>query len=283
MMRIGVRAHDFGRMSPDELASRIAAKGLTCVQLALNKAIAGLDLQAGDMTPGLAFHVGQAFQRNGVQIAVLGCYINPIHPDPAVRKGLLAFCKDHIRYSRDFGCGLVGLETGSLNADYSPHPDNQGEAAFQQMLASISELVQEAQRFGVVVGIEAVTSHTVSTPARMRRLLDTICSNNLQVIFDPVNLISLENHRDQDRIIRESFDLFGDRIAVIHAKDFTIHDGAYRQVRTGLGRLNYRLLMDLISRRKPGISILLEEADESSAEGCVRTILDAASQVQSDR
>jgi len=275
MIRIGVRAHDFGRMSPDELASRIAAKGLTCVQLALNKAIAGLDLQAGDMTPGLAFHVGQAFQRNGVQIAVLGCYINPIHPDPAVREGLLAFFKDHLRYARDFGCGLVGLETGSVNADYSPHPDNQGEAAFQQMLASISELVQEAQRFGVVVGIEAVTSHTVSTPARMRRVLDTICSNNLQVIFDPVNLISLENHRDQDRIIRESFDLFGDRIAVVHAKDFTIQDGAYRQVRTGQGRLNYRLLLDWVQKRKPGISILLEEADEQTVDGCIRHIRDA--------
>ena len=275
MIRIGVRAHDFGRMSPDELASRIAAKGLTCVQLALNKAIAGLDLQAGDMTPGLAFHVGQAFQRNGVQIAVLGCYINPIHPDPAVREGLLAFFKDHLRYARDFGCGLVGLETGSVNADYSPHPDNQGEAAFQQMLASISELVQEAQRFGVVVGIEAVTSHTVSTPARMRRVLDTICSNNLQVIFDPVNLISLENHRDQDRIIRESFDLFGDRIAVVHAKDFTIQDGAYRQVRTGQGRLNYRLLLDWVQEHKPGISILLEEADEQTVDGCIRHIRDA--------
>lgn len=149
MTRIGVRAHDFGRLSADELASRIAARGLTCVQLALNKAIVGLDLKAGDMNPGLAFHVGQAFRRHGVQIAVLGCYINPIHPDPAKRKELLAFFKDHLRYARDFGCGLVGLETGSVNADYSPHPDNQSEAAFQQMLAGIAELVQEAERFGV--------------------------------------------------------------------------------------------------------------------------------------
>jgi len=283
MIRIGARAHDFGRMPPDELAARIAAKGLTCVQLALNKAIAGLDLQPGDMNPGLAFHVGQAFLRRGVQIAVLGCYVNPIHPDPDQRKGLLAFFKDHLRYARDFGCGLVGLETGSVNADYSPHADNQGEAAFQQMLASISELVAEAERFGVIVGIEAVTSHTVSTPARMRRVLDTIRSNNLQVILDPVNLISIENYRDQDRILRESFDLLGDRIAVIHAKDFLVRDGVYTQVRTGLGRLNYRLLMGLIRMRKPCISILLEEVDEQSVAGCIRTIQDAASGPHPDR
>lgn len=278
MIRIGVRAHDFGRMPPEELASRIAAKGLTCVQLALNKAIAGLDLKAGDMNPGLAFHVGQAFHRHGIQIAVLGCYINPIHPDPATRRELLAFFKDHLRYARDFGCGLVGLETGSVNADYSPHPDNQGEAAFKQMLASIVELVAEAERFGVIVGIEAVTSHTVSTPAKMRRVLDTLRSNNLQVIFDPVNLISLDNHHKQDRVMKESFDLFGDHIAVIHAKDFIIEGGAYRQVRTGLGQLHYKPLMELLQRHKPYISILLEEVDETHTEGCTQYILDAASQ-----
>ena len=138
-------------------------------------------------------------------------------------------------------------------------------------------------RIGVIVGIEAVTSHTVSTPAKMRRVLDTIRSNNLQVIFDPVNMICLENHRDQDRIIQESFDLFGDRIAVIHAKDFAVEGGVYRQVRTGQGRLNYKLLLDLIQRRKPFISILLEEVDEACADGCVRHILDAVSLMGSDR
>ena len=269
MIRIGVRAHDFGRMPPEELASRIAAKGLTCVQLALNKAIAGLDLKAGDMNPGLAFHVGQAFHRHGIQIAVLGCYINPIHPDPATRRELLAFFKDHLRYARDFGCGLVGLETGSVNADYSPHPDNQGEAALQ-MLASIVELVAEAERFGVIVGIEAVTSHTVSTPAKMRRVLDTIGSNHLQVVFDPVNLLSADNYESQDRVIQEAFDLYGDRMVVIHAKDFVIENRTFKAVRTGQGCLNYGLLLGIIQKRKPYISILLEEASEESVEECLR-------------
>ena len=82
MMRIGVRAHDFGKLPAEELAARISARGLSCVQLALSKAIAGIDLKPGELNPGMAFHIGQAFHRHGLQIAVLGCYINPIHPDP---------------------------------------------------------------------------------------------------------------------------------------------------------------------------------------------------------
>ena len=45
--RPGVRAHDFGCDTPERLAARIAAQGFSCAQLALNKAIAGLNLQAG--------------------------------------------------------------------------------------------------------------------------------------------------------------------------------------------------------------------------------------------
>jgi L-ribulose-5-phosphate 3-epimerase len=270
MIRLGVRAHDFGKLPAEELAVRIAAKGLACVQLALSKAIAGIDLHPGDLNPGLAFHIGQAFHRHGLQIAVLGCYVNPIHPDLEMRRALLGLFKEHLRFARDFDCGLVALETGSITADYAYHPDNHSEPVFQMFLASLSSLVEEAEKFGVLVGIEGVTTHVVSTPARMSRVLDTIGSNNLQVVFDPVNLLSSENYREQDRIINEAFDLYGDRIAVVHAKDFIIADRIFKAVRTGLGCLNYELLLGLIQKRKPYISILLEEASEDTVEACAR-------------
>jgi len=265
-IRIGVRAHDFGCLPAGELAAKIAAKQLVCAQLAPGKAIAGLNMKPGVLNPGLAFDIGRPFREHGVQIAVLGCYVNPIHPDPTTRKSLLGLFKEHLRYARDFGSGLVALETGSVNADYSPHPENHGEAAFQQSLASIAELVAEAERFGVIVGIEAVASHVVSTPQKMRRMLDSVASNNLQVVFDPVNLLSPDNYHEQERIIGESLELFGDRIAVIHAKDFVVENGQFRSVPAGLGKLRHDLVMKFAVAQKPGISILLEETNEQAAQ-----------------
>jgi len=270
--RFGVRAHDFGRLPAETLATKIAAKGLVCTQLALTKAIAGLDLKPGQLNPGWAFEIGQSFLRHGVQIAVLGCYINPLHPDLATRAVLLDWFKEHLRVARDFGCGLVALETGSLNADYSPHPDNHSDGSFQQSIASLATLVEEAERFGVMVGIEGVSSHAVSTPAKMRTALDTLRSANVQVVFDPVNLLSVENYRDQDRIIRESFDLFGDRIVVVHAKDFVVNGNAFIPMRTGQGKLNHGLLFDLIAQHKPGISILFEETNEQTVSDSMNFI-----------
>jgi sugar phosphate isomerase/epimerase len=249
-----------------DLAAKIAAKHLDCTQLAPGKAIAGLDLKPGILSPGLAFEIGQPFRTHGVQIAVLGCYVNPIHPDPVTRESLLSLFKEHVRYARDFGNGLVALETGSVNADYLPHPENHSEAAFQQSLSSIAELVAEAETFGVIVGVEPVASHAVSTPRKMRRMLDEVGSNNLQVVFDPVNLLSPDNYHEQERVIGESIQLFGDRIAIIHAKDFVVEKGQITFARAGLGKLRHDLVMKFAVEQKPGVSIILEDTNEETAQ-----------------
>ena len=210
-LRLGVRAHDFGRLPADELAARIAARGFSCVQLALNKAIAGLNLQAGDLNAELAREIGGAFARHGVGIEVLGCYINPIHPDLQTRaeaagifQGSFAVCPRF--WLRHRGLGKRFGERGLFAASGESR-----RSGVSEMLASISELVAVAEKFGVTVGFEAVRCHTVSTPQKMRRVLDTIGSNNLRVVFDAVNLLSAENFREQSRIIAEALDLLGDR------------------------------------------------------------------------
>lgn len=264
-LRLGVRAHDFGRMPARELAAVVAAGGFHQVQLALNKAINGLNLEAGDLTPELAREIGQAFRDQGVEITVLGCYINPIHPDRAVRARLLEYFKDHLRVARDFGCRLVGLESGSVQADYSPHPANHEPAAFREMLGSLAELVATAQECGVGVAFEAVTSHTVSTPRKMREVLDTLQSNHLRVIWDPVNLLSAENVTRQREITDEALQLFGDRVAVVHAKDFVRQEGVLRPVPAGCGELDYRPVLNFVRQRGGQIPVLLEEADAQAA------------------
>ena len=259
-MRIGCRAHDFGRASAEELATRIVAKGLTCVQLAPSKALDGVVWGRGVLTPALAADVGKTFRRHGIDIAVLGCYVNPIHPDLGVRRELLEIFKEHLRVAHDFGCTVVALETGSKNADYSPHPDNHTEAAFQEMVASISELVEAAEAADVRVGVEAVTVHTVSTPALMRRLLDEIASDHIGVVHDPVNLLDVGNWRSQGLIFQEAFDLYGDRIVAVHAKDFTVGEGGLKYMALGKGGLlDAGSAFSWIAKHNPGVPVLLED------------------------
>ena len=263
-MLIGVRAHDFGKLPVWELANKIQEKRISYIQLALSKAIAGIDDPAGILNPGIASYFRDVFYKRDIKISVLGCYLNYIHPDLEQRRKNLNVFKEHIRFARDFGCSIVGTETGSINADYTYNDENHGDKAFQMLYESLKELVEEAEKFGVIVGIEGVTSHVISTPQKMKQMIDKINSNNLQVIFDPVNLLSIENYENQDMIIKESFDLFGDKIIIIHAKDFIMKDNELKQLAPGNGLLNYKLLCELIKKTKPYIEIIMEETKEST-------------------
>lgn len=158
--RLGLRAHDLGCFPLEELTFRVAAHGGDCIQLAPDKAIAGLEMKPGLLTTALAANIRRAFDNHGIGIEMLGRSINPIHPVPEVRTALIGLFKKHLRLARDFGCKIVALESGSLSADYSPQPDKGGEEPFREFLGSIKELVAEADRCGSGVGIATVITHT---------------------------------------------------------------------------------------------------------------------------
>jgi sugar phosphate isomerase/epimerase len=263
-LTLGVRAHDFGKLPVETLADRIAAHGLSSVQLAPPKAIAGFDGQPGSLSGGFARYVRDVFAARGIRIAVLGCYINLGDRDEAVRRPQLERFKEHVRFARDFGCSVVGTETGSVLSDFSRHPDNAGEAAYQTVLASVRELAAEAEKFGVCVGIEGVERYVISTPRRLQRLVAEVGSPNVQVIYDPVNLLSADRAGEQEHWMREALQVLGSRIGIIHAKDFALVSGAFEERPAGEGALDYTPLFRWLKANKPGVDVLLENTDPAT-------------------
>ncbi|NHM32286.1 sugar phosphate isomerase/epimerase family protein [Neobacillus terrae] len=261
-MNIGIRAHDLENLSLEELVREISSKGLTSVQLALSKSFPDINTGLGGLSPGMTYHIGKAFRQQNIQIAVLGCYINMIHPDLNERRKALDRFKEHLRFARDFGCSIVGTETGNVNPDIVYTEENFKEEPFLEVVKSVRELVGEAEKFGVIVGIEGGVNHPVYSPRMMKRLLESVNSNNLQVIFDPVNYLTIDNYQNQESVIAEAFELFGDRIVILHAKDFIIEDNSIKTTTVGEGLLNYDTVFKFIKEKKPFINILLEETKE---------------------
>ncbi len=257
-MRIGVRGHDMERVPFEELVSNIKKKGFDCTQLALPKAIYEFNVSEEAMTPGMALYIKQVFAENKVDVAVLGCYHNLANPNKEQLRETMELYKTHIRFASLLGCGVVGTETGAVNERYKYEPANHSEEALQIFINNLREVVGYAEKMGVIMCIEPVWGHIVYNIKRARQVLDAINSPNLQIIFDPVNVISIENYEKQDEIITEAFTLLRKEIAVIHAKDFIVEDGQVKSVISGRGMLNYDLLMKLIKEHKPHIHVLLE-------------------------
>ncbi|MFB3168449.1 sugar phosphate isomerase/epimerase family protein [Neobacillus sp. 179-C4.2 HS] len=270
MVNIGIRAHDIEADSLEELVNAISDKGLTSVQLALSKSLKNMNTDSGALSPGFARYIGDAFRDRDIQIAVLGCYINMIHPDRTERNKAMDRFKEHIRFARDFGCSIVGTETGNVNAKMGYTEENFKEQPFFDVVESVRELVAEAEKFGVIVGIEGGVNHPVHSPKVMKRLLDFVESNNLQVIFDPVNYMTIDNYKNQEDVFHEAFDLFGDRIVILHAKDFIIENNCVKTVPVGKGLLNYHALFEMLKAKKPFIQVLMEATKEPHIEDSIQ-------------
>ena len=271
-MRIGIRGHDIGHYEIDKIGQIMNTKKLKSVQFVAKKIISEFEITKGSMTPGMAQYINDTLRNHGVNISILGCYINLANPDDNELNELLDTFKEHIRFAKYLGCSIVGTETGALNREYVYTDKNNTEEAFQRSLNSIKILVEEAEKFGVIVGIEGVTKHVMNTPERLKKALDNVNSNNLQVIFDPINFIDESNYDKQDEIIKKSFDLFGDRIMIMHAKDFVYKDGEVRQVSIGKGQFNYPLLLSLVKQKKPHIDIILEDTVPEDLDSSIKYI-----------
>jgi sugar phosphate isomerase/epimerase len=267
-MQIGIRAHDMERVGIEELVANIAKKGFKCTQLALSKAIYEVNTDKGAMTPGFALYLKRLFLKHDVDISVLGCYLNLADPDEEALKKTKEIYKAHIRFASLLGCGVVGTETGAVNSEYRPCPENRTEEALNIFIENLRDVVEYAEKMGVIIAIEPVATHIVYDMKRARKVLDAINSPNLQIIFDPINVTCKENALTNDDMIREAFELCGDEIICIHSKDYNIlPDGEVQHTIAGKGIFNYDLLMSILKERKPYIHVLLEDTNPDTVFG----------------
>lgn len=255
-LNIGLRGHDVEAENLPELSKKLKEYGINNVQLVLKRSCK--DFKEGMFSPSFAKQIGEIFKVNDIEISVLGCYINPSNTNKEVLEKDMAYFIESLKYAKFMNAGVVGLETGFVG-ETCISENNQTEEAYQYLLSNMKVLRDAAEKLGVMIAVEAVSCFVINSPERMHRLVSDLASPNISVIFDPLNLITISNYKDQDNIIRKMFELLSDRIAVIHLKDFKVVDNNIRQCSIGEGILNIPLLLSLVSENKPQIPIILEE------------------------
>lgn len=260
-MRIGVRAHDFGCLPPQELARILQQGGYNTAQLAIPKAIAG----AGNLlrvTDAQLDEIRTAFSDHGIQIAVLGCYVDLSSPDEAVRTDAVNRVCRSLAQARRLGALCVGTETSYDHLDAAGK-----EARRPAMIRSVRQIVAEAERLGQDFAVEPVDWYPLDSIPVMRELLDAVDgSPRLRMIFDPANVITPAAIGRQGEVWRAWLEAFGNRITALHIKDFVWDDtGTYCPRLLGEGRMDYTVIADWLRAGHSELPLLREETIHSGA------------------
>ena len=266
-MQIGIRLHDVAQGTLEERLKIAREQGFSCVHLALTKTVKDHSVENSALTPGFATYLRNQFAENHMDIAVLGCYLNLAHPDPEEIKKIQERYFAHLRFASLLGCSVVGTETGNPNKEYRFDPvTSHTEEALQTFIKNLRPVVECAEKFGVIMAIEPVWSHIVYNSKQALKVLKAINSPNLRIILDPVNLLSVENSSDYDRIFKEAFEDLGEYTDVLHMKDFVIEGDKVVSSAPGTGVMKYDRILDFAKKEKPYIQMTIEDSKPDNAE-----------------
>jgi sugar phosphate isomerase/epimerase len=253
-MKIGVRAHDYGRQAIESLVDNITKDGYESIQLAVTKVLEGVNSYF-DVDEVLVNRINAAC-KGKLDIAVFGCYIDAAVVDETKRLQEVRKFLKGIELAKAVGAGCIGTETTHFTKESGTRDE-----AFKRLLDTVSRVVQKAEDEGVDIGIEPVVVHTLYSPELTKELIDTIKSDRLKVIFDPVNLLTAENILKQDELWDRSFTMFGEKICAMHFKGIQLIDGELQKAELVDSEVHYGVLLDWMKKYKPEISVLREEAN----------------------
>ena len=270
-MQLGIRLHDIhAKLGPEfqtmeKRAQTAREEGFTCVHLAYSKVIKGYTFDDCALTEGLAKYTKRVFEGQGLDVAVLGCYLNLAHPDPDKLQEIQSRYYGHLRVASLLGAGVVGTETGAPNAQYKMDANTHSEEALETFIRGLAPVVERAEKYGVTMAIEPVWKHIVYSPDRAVKVLEAIGSPNLRIIFDPVNLLYPGNLDDRGKVIGEAMEKLCDRIAVVHLKDCVPDGDDLKSIAAGTGVMDYTEILKFIKARKPYIHTALENTTDENA------------------
>ena len=242
-MRLGFLTAPFPDTPLPEVADWASANGFESLEIACwppskgtARRYAGTShIDATNLSEGRASEIVDELKGKGLAISGLGYYPNPLHSDPAVRKGAIGHMKQVITAA---GRMNVPFFNTFMGGDAAKTVDANWEMALQVW----PEIVSHATDNGVRITIENCPmiftddewpgGHNIAwSPYIWRRIIGE-WGGTIGLNYDPSHLVWLMI--DQPRFIRE----FGPHILHVQAKDVQIdRDGLYERgsMSSGIG------------------------------------------------
>ncbi len=238
MRELGIFSRTYETRNLEETCKKMAEHGILHTQFNLSNA--GLDTLPEYVEDEKLEWIRQVTENYQIHLDALSGTFNMIDPDIERRRAGCRQFREQCRIAKVLGIPIVTLCTGSKHPKdkWTWHEDNLKENAWEDLMRTTDEILQYAQEYDVILGVETEASNIVNTPLRARKYLDQAGGDRLKIIMDGANLFRPDQVRDMQNVLDEAFDLLGKDIVIAHAKDFSFH-GDLNFVAAGQGILDF--------------------------------------------
>jgi len=202
-------------------------------------------------------------RENGLYIAEVGAWSNPLDVDPAARRAARELCKKQLELADYVRAGCcVNIAGGHGTVWDGPHPDSFSQETFEEVVYAVREIIDAVHPTRTKYSLEMMPYMIPDSSVSFLKLLKAVDRPGFGVHVDIVNIINspYRYYANKD-IIDETFDLLGDSIISCHAKDIWLENQLTVHLSErvpGDGFLDYRAYIDRISRLGGDTALLLE-------------------------
>ena len=218
-MQVGVFAKSFDGEHPATVLAASRDAGFSTVQY--NMACSGLGSLPTIISQDAAREVREASAETGIDIAAISATYNMTDPDPerlaAGRQAFIAICER----APGMGCHIVTVCSGSKHEQdkWRHHPSNDDPQSWTEMCREFDIICDDADRHGVLVGVEPEPANIISNAMRAADLLAAFPGGPIRIVLDPANLIEGVAQDSHERTIDQALDRLGPMTVLAHAKD----------------------------------------------------------------
>lgn len=282
-MKLMARAHDLSVKGAENINKKLHELSLDGVQLVVYKSIDGVSYSPSSLSSEQAKEIASEIKKNGKDIALIGAYFNPVHPNTSKIENGVAVFKDYISLAKDLGCDYVGSETGSYNGEpWIYHPMNHSDEALERVISTFGSLADFAEQNGVNIAMEGAFGHVCHTPERLFEAVERIGKKNIKFIFDLYNYIDISNVDTAYEILERGLSLFGDRILLFHIKDFIIENDKLKQCGVCRGVLDFEKILNRIYKSNKDAILVLEGTVGDDLPFAISHLHDIMNKIQND-
>ncbi len=205
----------------------------------------------------------KAAAENDIQIAEVGIWTSPHHPDPVQAKQAYERCLEQLRlaeYVQARCCVNVSGAAGELwfgcyKANYDPD-------LYKRNVDLVRKLLDAVDPRYTCFTLEPMQWMAPSSVEEYQRLLRDVNHPAFKVHMDICNLISTPYlYTHQEALMDEAFEILGSQIMSCHIKDLLQKPGisvSIDEVPIGTGAVNLGHYLDLIDTLDPDTPVLIE-------------------------
>lgn len=220
-----------------------------------------------DATEEQAAALGRRYRDAGLQIVQVGNYQNIATPVEPVRADAVRSLTHTLRLAT--AAGARAVVTGAGHCDpararevFVGHGDNFSQQALDRLAQSCRDIVAAVPDATARLLVETWVITPLNNLLRTAEAVRRVANARFGILFDPVNLMNLDNYFDNGSFLRRAVQQLGPAIGLVHAKDTLLHPERFTfqlaEEPIGKGALDYAALLEALATLPGDVPLCVE-------------------------